>query len=166
MKICLSVVAFLLLVACESAERDATSTAQHDITDSAVGQNMQDTIRSRQSHYKQIGAAMKGIGDELKKREPSVDVLQRQAVIIRDYAPKIEGWFPEGSGSGAGLKTEARDEIWSDSEGFRQSAQELIARSEQFHAITQTGDLAAIRAGVGDLGGTCKGCHDKYRAKQ
>jgi cytochrome c556 len=161
-----SIAVLFLLGACGGADEGAPEPTKAEQRNGAVAQNAQASIRARQSHYKEIGAAMKGVGDELKKGEPSVDVIQRHAAAIRDYAPQIEGWFPEGSGSAAGLKTEARDEIWSDPEGFRRSAQAFVSRSQKLHDLAQTGDLSEIRAGVGDLGGTCKGCHDKFRAKQ
>jgi cytochrome c556 len=163
----LPLAALLLLAACGTAgDEQQTQTAQAENVDPEAVRGAQESIRARQSHYKQIGAGMKAIGDELQKSQPSVELIQRHAGEIRDYAPQIEGWFPEGSGYAAGLRTEARDEIWSNPEGFRRAAQAMVEASQQFHATAQTGDLAAIRAGVRELGATCKGCHDDFRAKQ
>lgn len=124
------------------------------------------SLRARQTHYKQIGKSMKAIGDELKGGEPSLQEVRINAARIAEYAPQVLGWFPTGSGSEAGLKTRAKQEIWSDPEGFARAAQTFIVVSEQFHDITQTGDLAAIRAGYEDLGASCKNCHDDFRAPE
>lgn len=125
--------------------------------------NAADSIRARQSHYKKIGKAMKGINDELKKDSPSVATIQANAATINGFAPQVQGWFPSGSGSEAGLKTDARAEIWSRPDEFRQRAGKFVAAAATFNRTAQGGDLAAIRAGVKELGGTCKGCHEQFR---
>lgn len=61
-------------------------------------------------------------------------------------------------------QTRALDMIWNNTTGFaarglefREAAQELAANA---------GDgLGALRGGIGKVGGTCKACHDEFRAK-
>jgi cytochrome c556 len=129
----------------------------------AQSANAAESIRARQSHYKKIGAAMKGINDELKKVAPSTPAIQAHAATIHQFAPQVQGWFPDGSGSDAGVKTEARAEIWSDPEGFKKRTAAFVSAAAAFNQIAQGGDLAAIRTGVKELGGTCKGCHEQFR---
>ncbi len=145
-------------VAANQTSGEAESTAE--VSNAAA------SIRARQTHYKQIGKAMKGIGDELKASNPSVEDIRMNAARIAEFAPQVMGWFPAGSGAEAGLKTRAKQEIWSEPEGFRQAAERFAAASEAFHDATQTGDLEAIRAAQKDLGGACKNCHDDFRAPE
>lgn len=108
---------------------------------------------------------MKGISDELKKDAPDMAAIQAHAATINRLAPGIEGWFPDGSGAEAGVKTGARAEIWAQPEAFRQKAQAFVTGAAEFQQVALSGDLATVRAGVKELGGTCKSCHDQFRVE-
>jgi cytochrome c556 len=131
----------------------------------AVGADMASVIQARQAHYKQIGAASKGIFDELNKASPSATVIQSYAKTIDGLAPQIPSWFPAGSGPDAGVKTHARPEIWSDAAGFAQVAQAFATEAHHFDQVAADGDVNADRAEFTSLGKACGACHSKYRAK-
>jgi cytochrome c556 len=124
-----------------------------------------DTIAARQANYKQIGKAMKGIGDELKKAEPGVPVIQANAKTIVGVAPHVLKWFPKGTGPEAGVKTAALPVIWEKWPEFKIAAVKMLTASKALDAAAATGDLAKIKPAVGALGGTCKGCHETFKAK-
>jgi cytochrome c556 len=155
-------VSLILVAACGKEAGDAPAQ-QPNV---AVDAEAQASIRARQTHYKQIGAAMKGINDQLKSGSPDVAAIQQHAARIEEYAPQIEGWFPTGTGAEAGLKTRAAAEIWSDPEGFRRAAQLFVARSQSFNRIAQEGRIEAIRAAVPELGKSCSNCHDNFRGPE
>ena len=131
----------------------------------AIAAKPADTIAARQANYKQIGKAMKGIGDELKKPEPSVPVIQASAKTIAGLAPHVLKWFPKGSGPEAGVKTGALPAVWEKWPEFKVAAVKMLTASKALNAAAVTGDLAQIKPAVGALGGTCKGCHETFRAK-
>ncbi|MFN3946029.1 MAG: c-type cytochrome [Allosphingosinicella sp.] len=158
-----TVLSLVLVAACGQQGGDNASDTQPNV---AVNAAAQESIRARQTHYKQIGAAMKGINDQLKSGAPDVAAIQGHAARIAEYAPQIEGWFPQGSGSEAGLKTRAAAEIWSDPDGFREAAQLFVARAESFNRVAQEGSLDAIRAALPQLGDSCKTCHDRFRGPE
>lgn len=66
----------------------------------------------------------------------------------------------EGTEQGAADGSRAKAEIWSDPDGFAERFQALADASA---ALVDASDVDAVRAGMGDLGGTCKACHEKYR---
>ena len=125
--------------------------------------NAVDSIRARQTHYKEIGSSFKAIRDELSK--PAVDKAKVQAASAKlvAFAPQISGWFPKGSGSEAGLKTEAKAEIWSDPKGFAEQSENFVARTKRFNAIAMNGDVAEMKQAIPQLGGACKSCHDRFK---
>ncbi len=163
--------ALVAVAACNSAGEappaDNQADAARNVAQGTAGPtDVAAVTQARQEHYKEMGKAMKGIGDQLKADAPSVEVIQRNAALIAGYGPDILTWFPEGSGAESGRETRAKAEVWSDAATFRQRAQEFEAASARFNAIAQTGDLAAIRAGMGALGNGCKNCHDRFRAPE
>lgn len=150
----------------EEATQPAPATQVAAGKSAAAAENAAASIRARQTHYKQIGKSMKAIGDELKASEPSLQEIRMNAAQIAEFAPQVLSWFPAGSGAEAGLETRAKQEIWADPQGFARAAQRFILMSEQFHDVTQTGDLTAIRAAQERLGASCKSCHDDFRAPE
>ena len=131
----------------------------------AIAATPADTIAARQANYKQIGKAMKGIGDELKKPDPSVPVIHAGAKTIVGLAPHVLKWFPKGSGPESGVKTGALPAVWEKWPEFKLAAVKMLTASKALDAAAVTGDLAKIKPAVGALGGTCKGCHETFRAK-
>lgn len=150
----------------EPANEAEAAAAASGSKNAQTAANAADSIRTRQQHYKEIGRAMKSINDELKKSSPDVAVIQAGAATIDRFAPQIQGWFPDGSGAGAGVETEARAEIWSRPEEFRRATERLMAEASRFNAVAASGDLPAIRDGLKTLGGACKNCHDQFRAEK
>ena len=125
-----------------------------------------ESIKARQTHYKEIGKGFKAIRDELQKPKVDVALVQREAAALKAFGPQIAAWFPTGSGSGAGLKTAAKAEIWSDPKGFAEQVQNFNARTERFYAVASNGDVAQMKQAIPQLGGACKSCHDKFKVDE
>jgi len=125
-----------------------------------------DPIRARQANYKQMGAAMKGINDQLRDRTPAIVPIRRASRLIAGYAVQLLRWFPPGSGAEAGVRTRARPEIWSDRAGFHRAGADLLVAARTLDAAAARGDLAAIRAAARQVSRACSECHDSYRAPE
>jgi cytochrome c556 len=125
-----------------------------------------DTIRMRQANYKQIGAAMKGINEQLRGGAPSLPAIRARSRVIIGFAPQVLRWFPRGTGLEAGIPTRARPEIWTDHAGFRRAGAGLLVAARAFDAAARLGDLDAIRGAASRLAHACSACHDDYRAPE
>ena len=121
-------------------------------------------MEERHENYEKIGDAMKVVSRELKAGTPDLAKVRQSADAIATLAPQVPSWFPEGTGPDVG-KTEARAEIWQKPEDFKAKAADFQRAALAFQAAARGGDLAAIRAAQGDLGKSCKACHDLYRAE-
>lgn len=119
-------------------------------------------MKQRHEDYEKIGKAMKAIGRTLKSDSPDLAQIRTGADTIATLAPKVKGWFPAGTGPDVG-KTEAKAEIWQKTDDFNAKADDFTRSATAFQVAARGGDLAAIRAAQGDLGKSCKGCHDLYR---
>ena len=125
-----------------------------------------DTIRARQAHYKQMGAALKGINEQLRGGTPSLPTIRRGSHLIASNAVQLLRWFPRGTGVEAGVPTRARPEIWSDDAGFRLAGADLLVAARNLEAAARSGDLARIRAAAPPVARACSHCHDAYRAPE
>jgi cytochrome c556 len=119
----------------------------------------------RHENFEAMGDAMKTIGDELKAEATDPAKIKAAAATINGFAPKLPGWFPAGSGPQDGIKTDALAAVWTDAPGFAAAAAKFKDEAPKFAAVVETGDKAAIGAAMQALGGTCKGCHDKFKAE-
>lgn len=58
--------------------------------------------------------------------------------------------------------SEARPDIWMAFDDFTKKAEVLVAAA----AAVDVASLAGVQAGMGAIGGSCKSCHEAYRAKK
>ena len=121
-------------------------------------------MEERHEGYEKIGDAMKVASRELKGDSPDLAAVRTSAGQIADLAPKVQGWFPAGTGPEVG-KTDALAEIWAKPEDFAAKGKAFTNAAAVFQTAAAGGDLTAMRAAHGDLGKSCKSCHDLYRAK-
>jgi cytochrome c556 len=144
----------------------AAAVAAIITTAAAQSPSPADQIRERQAHYKQMGGAMKGIGDQLHSDAPSIDAIRQGSHVILTFAPQLLRWFPRGTGAEAGVRTRALPEIWSDNQNFRRAGAALLVAARTLDAAAQRGDLDAIRAAAPQVAHACGNCHDTYRAPE
>lgn len=126
--------------------------------------NAKSVTESRQANFKTMGKSMKAMTDGLKTGSPDMAAIAANAATLRGLAPKISTWFPKGTGPESGVKTEALAEIWKDPAGFAAAARRLESEAAKLEALARAGDVAGARAQVRLVGGSCGGCHDKYKA--
>ncbi len=120
-------------------------------------------IKDRQDNFETIGDAFKAIRSQLEGSNPDLAVIADAATDMNAAALKIEGYFPEGTSVAEGYDTEALPTIWEKPEDFAKAHSMLVDASAQMITVAQSGDAAAVAAQVGNVGKTCKNCHDTFR---
>jgi len=121
-------------------------------------------MHERHEGMETIGKSAKAINRELAGGSPNLAAVRSSAAAIANLSRKASGWFPKGTGPELG-KTGAKPEIWQNWPDFTAKLHNFQAAAKMFNAAAASGDVGAIKARFGDLGGTCKACHDKYRAE-
>lgn len=123
-------------------------------------------IQNRQAGYKQIGAAYRGVMEQVRAGAPDLGTIRQHAATLARLTPQVSGWFPAGTGPEAGVRTRAKAEIWSNSGAFRTASVNLVVAARQFETAARGSDLAVIRTAAGNLGRTCGSCHDQFRGPE
>lgn len=67
-----------------------------------------------------------------------------------------------GPGTDKG-ETRAKPEIWAEMDKFNAGAKKMQDEMAKLNVAAKSGNLDAIKAAAGEVGKTCKGCHDEYR---
>lgn len=73
-------------------------------------------------------------------------------------------WAGFGPGTDKG-DTKAKPEIWTDKAKFDDYAKKMEVELTKLSAAAKTGSLDNIKVAANAVGGTCKSCHDDFRAK-
>lgn len=123
-------------------------------------------LKARQGYFNMLASNMGTLG-AMAKGDMDYDAelaakAARQIEALGQY--DVAAHFIEGSSRGdiGADRTAAKDDIWDKQDDF---AQKVAALSEASTGIAdKVGDQASIGPVLGQLGGTCKACHDAYRS--
>lgn len=127
---------------------------------SAWGADDEAWIKYRQMVMSSIGANMGGIGDILKNGLPVTSNIEYHAMAIATSAMAVAPAFEQKVVAG---KTDAKPEIWSDFDHFKEDIDEMREAAEQLAAAVAEGNNDQIGPRVKALGRTCGGCHEDFR---
>ncbi len=126
-----------------------------------------DPIETRKKTMKAIGGSFGGVLVKMVKGETPYDAAAAKAAAatLSQTAAGIDiaTLFPAGSDKGG--DTEALPKIWSDPAGFKAAMDALKAATAVQAGNTDQG-LDKLKVAVAEIGKTCKGCHDNYRAQK
>ena len=127
-------------------------------------EGMTGVAATRGAGMKAIGAATKGVSDSLNKGDAGKAELRAHTAKLVQLAPRMAAWFPKGSGPEAGGKTDAKPDIWLKPVEFEARRKAFVAQAVKLNAVARGGDMAATRTEFMALRGTCKSCHDQFKA--
>lgn len=126
--------------------------------------SVKDLQHARHEHYEELGDAFKAVRDQSRGSNPDLAAIKAAAKKVNDASVNQEQWFPVGTGPEAG-KTRALPEIWTKPTEFKAAIKMFSDAAPKLQAAANAGDVAAIKAAFGDVGKSCKNCHDQFRAK-
>lgn len=121
-------------------------------------------ISQRQAAMKAVGGQMRTLGGMAQGKISYDDFAVISALeIMRDAAVTARPLFPAGSDMGE--ENRAKPEIWAEGSDFDTIMGQLIANLDTAIAA-EPADLASYRPLFGAVAGSCKACHEKYRAPE
>ena len=121
-------------------------------------------IETRQAGFKKMGAAMKAIVEQLKSATPDQSKMAAATQVISSFSTEPLHWFPAGTGTEAGVDTDALPNIWTDRAKFDSLATRLVAESKTLTTTMSGTDLTAIKTQVKALSEVCSTCHKSFRS--
>jgi cytochrome c556 len=85
----------------------------------------------------------------------------RNADFVAMLSTVPKGFFGEGTDK----DTKAKPEIWTHRADFDSRMDKMTTEAARLPAVARTGDEAALKKQVHEVGQACKACHDEYRIK-
>ncbi|MEY8880882.1 cytochrome c [Donghicola sp. XS_ASV15] len=134
---------------------------------SALAQSATDTAKARRAFFTLIGYEMGTVGamaqGKMDYDAEAASAAAADMVALTKYTMS-DLFAPGTSSDDVPGETRALPAIWEDMSGFQAAGEDFTAALMELNAVAGDG-LDALRPAVGKLGGTCKACHDEYRAK-
>jgi cytochrome c556 len=115
----------------------------------------------RASVMKSIGGHMSSMATILKNQVHMEDLVMHANGLagLADIAPEV---FPEGSNID---KSKALPAVWEKPEDFGKAMDRFVEAAEGMALAAATEEMSEIGPAIQALGGSCKGCHDDFKAE-
>jgi cytochrome c556 len=121
-------------------------------------------MKARHDGMESMGKDLKTLHRDLDSDDPNTGEIRSAAADILKQSKAASNWFPAGTGPEAG-KTGAKPEIWQNPQDFAAKLADFQKAAGMFYKSALVGDVDTLKANEDTLAGTCKACHDKYRAE-
>ncbi|QEY23116.1 c-type cytochrome [Neisseria animalis] len=140
----LSAAAALLLAACGGSPAQPKGPISEDRTAA---------FKSMMPEFTTMGKMVKG------EEAYEVEKFKQAAAKFAEASKKPFNFFesdPQGNG-------DALPAIWENADKFKAEEEKFHAAVEKLNTAAQSGVLEDIKAAYGEVGASCKSCHDAYR---
>jgi cytochrome c556 len=121
--------------------------------------------KARHEHYEKLGDAFKAVRDGAKSDSPDWAALQKAVDTVHEASQDQIKWFPKGSGPEAG-KTRSLPAVWTKPADFEAAMKMFEGRTPALVAAAKAKDKSAVDKAFKEVGGSCKNCHDNFRAPE
>lgn len=123
----------------------------------------EDAVKYRQSALFVMQQNFARVAGMAAGKVPFDAKVAADSAAVAEYVGKLP-WAAFGPGTDKG-DTKAKPAIWTEKSKFDEGANKMQAEMVKLTAAAKTGNLDNIKAAVNVVGGTCKSCHDDFKAK-
>lgn len=121
----------------------------------------EDAIKYRQSALTVMGHHFGRLGAMANGKIPfDAKAAQENAEIVAEMAKLPWAGFVAGAES-----PKALPEIWKDAAKFKEHSDKLVAEAAKLVVAAKVGNVDTLKTAFGATAGTCKACHDAFKAK-
>ncbi|MCX5592729.1 c-type cytochrome [Alcaligenes endophyticus] len=119
-------------------------------------------ISYRQASMALIGSHFGRMAPVAKKEVPFDAAAIAANVEVLSVLAQLP-WAAFGAGTEGG---DTKPEAWSDAAGFKKDQDDFLGAIEKLQVASKSGDFDAFRVAFGNVGKSCKTCHDAYRKEK
>ena len=119
-------------------------------------------VRERRAEFGEMLELSRTVDREAESTHPNYTIMEPASLKLLEHSRAIPTWFPAGSGTESGARTNAMPEIWSDWSGFRRMAANAASASQSLNTAVKSRNVDAVRNAEHDLAVSCRACHHAY----
>jgi cytochrome c556 len=151
----------------------ATALALAGVSTAALAQvKPEDAIRARQSIMRVVALNFGPLANMAQDKEPfNKDLFTANAARLESlWAMNPSKFFIAGTdkpvqGAKIASFTDAKPEVWGQADKFKSAYDKAGQEIAKLSQAARSGDEKTMKAAAGEVGKSCKGCHDDFRAK-
>ena len=145
----------LTLLAISAASLSFSAAAQFAKPEDAV-KYRKAALTVTAAHFGRLGAMAQGKAPfDAKSAAENAEIVASMSKLP---------WAAFGDGTDVG-ETKAKPEIWKQNAKFKEAAEKFKTESAKLAAAAKAGKEDTFKAAFSATAGTCKACHDDFRAK-
>lgn len=148
----------------------AIALALSAITTTALAGPVEDQIRFRQSAYSFLGwntAKIKSQAADHPETFNKDQVIAAANAVAAVANSGLLELYGEGTDKGTGWKeTRLKPDYFEKQAEVKEIEATFIKEANELQKVAASGDVAAIKAQFGNVGKTCKSCHDLIRVRE
>ncbi len=145
----------LTLLAISAASLSFSAAAQFAKPEDAV-KYRKAALTVTAAHFGRLGAMAQGKAPfDAKSAAENAEIVASMSKLP---------WAAFGDGTDVG-ETKAKPEIWKQNAKFKEAAEKFQTESAKLAAAAKAGKEDTFKAAFSATAGTCKACHDDFRAK-
>ncbi|HYC43324.1 MAG TPA: cytochrome c [Noviherbaspirillum sp.] len=127
----------------------------------------EDAIKFRQSGYGFMAWNVQRIKANVEGKFDKEEVVKAANAIQAIANSGMGSLYLPGTDKGTGWEaSRAKPEIWTEKEKLGKAAMAFNKEANEMAKVAATGNLDAVKEQLGKLSGTCKSCHDDFKAKK
>ena len=123
----------------------------------------EDAVKYRQSALFVMQQNFSRVAGMAAGKIPFDAKIAADSAAVAEFTSKLP-WAGFGPGSDK-PESKAKPEIWANKAKFDDYATKMQTEMAKLAVATKSGNLDSIKLAVNATGGTCKSCHDDFRAK-
>ena len=123
----------------------------------------EDAVKYRQSALFVMQQNFSRVAGMAAGKIPFDAKVAADSAAVAEFTSKLP-WAGFGPGSDK-PESKAKPEIWTNKAKFDDYATKMQTEMAKLAVATKSGNLDSIKLAVNATGGTCKSCHDDFRAK-
>jgi cytochrome c556 len=119
-------------------------------------------VKYRKAAYTLMNLNFGSLAAMAEDKKPfNKDEAIRNADFVAMLSTVPKNYFGEGTDK----DTKAKPDIWTHRADFDSKMDHMVTEAQKLPAVVRSGDMAAFKKQVGEVGSACKACHDDYRLK-
>lgn len=128
-------------------------------------QKPEDAIKYRQAAFTVMASHFGRLAGMAQGRIPfDAGQATENAALVSTMAPLAKAGF--GAGTDMGRPQRALPEVWSKPAEFKAAYDDMLAAVAKLDTAAKSGSLDNLKGAVGEVGKSCKSCHDNFRAEK
>ena len=141
----------------------ATMTGSALAAEAVSEKHAEAAVEYRQSLFQLVKSNMGPLGGMAKGAIPyNEEVMMTNAVRLEQLADMMVDYLSEDTRK-FDVDTGAKDAIWENFPNVEEKVSALKTAAANLQSVVEAGDESEYRSAIGNVGASCKSCHDDYK---